>query len=194
MRWQWPAVVALCIAIGCGDNITVTDDCGSCSSPAQIACEGRTEGVRCSVADVGTGICVHGGCVIPICGNGIIEPNEACDDGNTNSSDGCNATCTSNETCGNNFIDPREVCDDGNTTAGDGCNSNCMSNETCGNGYRDPFEVCDDGNTLNGDGCGATCRTEKTCGNGLLEKDLGEQCDDGNSTNNDGCDANCRLE
>ncbi len=29
----------------------------------------------------------------PVCGNGVIETGEGCDDGNTNSGDGCSATC-----------------------------------------------------------------------------------------------------
>lgn len=33
----------------------------------------------------------------PECGNGVVEPGEACDDGNTVSGDGCNSTCTLND-------------------------------------------------------------------------------------------------
>ncbi|TMB20585.1 MAG: DUF4215 domain-containing protein, partial [Deltaproteobacteria bacterium] len=33
------------------------------------------------------------GCNAPVCGNGIVEGTEECDDGNTNSGDGCSATC-----------------------------------------------------------------------------------------------------
>ena len=33
------------------------------------------------------------GCNAPVCGNGIAEGTEECDDGNTNSGDGCSATC-----------------------------------------------------------------------------------------------------
>jgi cysteine-rich repeat protein len=29
----------------------------------------------------------------PVCGNGVVERNEGCDDGNTNAGDGCSATC-----------------------------------------------------------------------------------------------------
>ncbi len=32
--------------------------------------------------------------LIPVCGNGAVEGDEVCDDGNTLSGDGCNATCT----------------------------------------------------------------------------------------------------
>ena len=47
------------------------------------------------------------------CGDGVRQPGEVCDDGNTVSGDGCNATCTSDETCGNGFRDRGEECDDG---------------------------------------------------------------------------------
>jgi len=30
----------------------------------------------------------------PVCGNGVVEGDEQCDDGNTVSRDGCSATCT----------------------------------------------------------------------------------------------------
>jgi cysteine-rich repeat protein len=33
-------------------------------------------------------------CTIPVCGDGIWDAGEACDDGNTVSRDGCNATCS----------------------------------------------------------------------------------------------------
>ncbi len=31
---------------------------------------------------------------VPVCGNGIVQPGELCDDGNTAGGDGCSATCT----------------------------------------------------------------------------------------------------
>ncbi len=45
----------------------------------------------------------------PVCGNGMVEPPEECDDGNTISGDGCSAQCKSHcETCED------KVCSDGN--------------------------------------------------------------------------------
>ncbi len=65
-------------------------------------------------------------CRLWSCGNGTLDPGEMCDDGNAVSGDGCNATCTSDETCGNGITDrPAEACDDGNTAGGDGCSSTC---------------------------------------------------------------------
>ncbi len=61
-----------------------------------------------------------------ICGNGIIEAGEACDDGNLVNGDGCENNCTlTGAICGNGIIEAGETCDDGNLINGDGCDSNC---------------------------------------------------------------------
>ena len=60
-----------------------------------------------------------------VCGNGIVETNEACDDGNTTPGDGCDALCAIEPICGNGTVEAGEQCDDGNTTAGDGCDAAC---------------------------------------------------------------------
>ncbi|MDI1447487.1 DUF4215 domain-containing protein [Polyangium sp. 6x1] len=131
----------------------------------------------------------------PVCGDGVVEGEETCDDGNTTDGDGCNATCTSDESCGNGTVDAAtgEACDDGNTTDGDGCNATCSSNESCGNGIVDAAagEACDDGNTTDGDGCNATCTSNESCGNGIVDAASGEVCDDGNTMAGDGCNATC---
>lgn len=60
------------------------------------------------------------------CGNGVVEPGEQCDDGNTQDGDGCQADCTlPPPVCGNGIQEWSEECDDGNTEDGDGCNSDC---------------------------------------------------------------------
>ncbi len=129
----------------------------------------------------------------PECGDGTLDPGEACDDGNVVAGDGCSATCQ-DEVCGNGVLDPGEACDDGNTTGGDGCSADCSSDETCGNGTVDPGEACDDGNLVNGDGCDDMCMIEGggVCGNGMVE--TGEECDDSNTTGGDGCSATCQNE
>ena len=103
-----------------------------------------------------------------VCGDGVLNTTEECDDGNTANGDGCSATCTE---------EVSEV-------------------EECGNGILESTEDCDDGNTANGDGCSAACTTETStteeCGNGIVES--GEQCDDGNTVNNDNCDSQCQFE
>jgi cysteine-rich repeat protein len=62
-------------------------------------------------------------CAVSSCGNGHPDPDEACDDGNNRSGDGCPADCT--PACGDGVPDPGEVCDDGNTSDGDGCSGDC---------------------------------------------------------------------
>jgi len=61
------------------------------------------------------------GCV---CGDGLKNSTEQCDDGNTVSGDGCSAMCKL-EFCGNGFMNPEEECDDGNTVSLDGCTAYC---------------------------------------------------------------------
>ncbi|WP_239014663.1 myxococcus cysteine-rich repeat containing protein [Archangium violaceum] len=112
------------------------------------------------------------------CGNGKLEEDEQCDDGNTTDGDGCSSTCTleARANCGNGTLDDFEQCDDGNTTDGDGCSAICtiqggyscpaspaspsgpsVCAPRCGDGIKDTSEACDDGNTTDGDGCNATC-------------------------------------
>ncbi len=56
------------------------------------------------------------------CGDGVLDANEACDDGNAVDGDGCSNTCESDGgTCGNSVVDPGEACDDGNEIDNDGC-------------------------------------------------------------------------
>jgi len=129
-----------------------------------------------------------------ICGNGIIEAGEACDDGNLVNGDGCENNCTlTGAICGNGIIEAGEACDDGNLVNGDGCENNCtLTGAICGNGIIEAGETCDDGNLVNGDGCENNCTlTGAICGNGIIE--AGEACDDGNLVNGDGCENNCTL-
>lgn len=61
-----------------------------------------------------------------VCGDGAIEFGEQCDDMNTASGDGCDATCQIEPICGDAVLQPTEQCDDGNTTASDGCSATCQ--------------------------------------------------------------------
>ena len=73
---------------------------------------------------VNQNICIRG-----TCGNGVIDPEEECDDGNQIAGDGCSPDCRSAELCGNAIVDHAvgEVCDDGNTDPDDQCCSDCRS-------------------------------------------------------------------
>ncbi|MFZ5364855.1 MAG: Ig-like domain-containing protein [Patescibacteria group bacterium] len=158
--------------------------------------------------------------VAAICGNGIIEYGEECDDSNTDTGDGCAPIClhepvtdvSNNGTCGNGIIDPAagEECD--YALNPDICTAVCQragsffSGYECGNGGNpEPGEDCDDGNRTNGDGCSSNCLFEGSkytaqqaesvslCGNGG-NPEPGEDCDDGNTDNGDGCSARCLAE
>jgi len=80
------------------------------------------------------------------CGNGVIDISEGenCDDGNTESGDGCNRICQTeaNWNCPTpgrsartlpsaetSILTSDETCDDGNTVSGDGCSSDCKTVE-----------------------------------------------------------------
>jgi cysteine-rich repeat protein len=108
-----------------------------------------------------------------LCGNGLRDGLEACDDSNTAPGDGCDSTCTvelgwecgslgpCKPVCGDGHMVGPEPCDDDNNDPLDGCDR-CVL--TCGNGTREigPVvkEACDDGNVNNGDGCTSTCIVE----------------------------------
>jgi len=69
---------------------------------------------------------------IPFCGNGHIDPGEACDDGPQNGYGPCTPHCQLEQSatlagCGNGHVDTQygEQCDDGNQLDGDGCSSDC---------------------------------------------------------------------
>jgi cysteine-rich repeat protein len=127
------------------------------------------------------------------CGNGIIELEEQCDDGNDVDGDGCLATCQTAK-CGDGVIyEDVEQCDDGNGRGGDGCSPDCIggAGSLCGNGNLDDGEACDDGNVANNDACTDTC-IASTCGDGYAQVGS-EQCDDGNDVDDDGCRNDCTL-
>lgn len=79
----------------CMDNdaCTQVDSChnGSCVGASPVECPGQ-ECDQPGVCDPQTGMCSEPtGC---LCGNGVIDPGEECDDGNRTSGDGCSASCT----------------------------------------------------------------------------------------------------
>jgi len=96
----------------------------------------------------------------PICGNGVVEGDEVCDDRNNFPGDGCSALCNSTEECGNEVLDFGEACDDGGFDPGDGCDAFCRLESGCGNAVLDRGEQCDDGNISANDGCSPTCQRE----------------------------------
>ncbi len=65
----------------------------------------------------------------PGCGDGVVQPDEACDDGDANSDvapDACRLDCTL-PACGDGVVDAGEGCDDGGFVGGDGCAPGCTA-------------------------------------------------------------------
>ena len=124
-----------------------------------------------------------------VCGDGIVEGDEDCEDGNTIDGDGCDSNCTFTG-CGNGVVTEGEACDDGNLANTDACLTDCQP-ASCGDGFVWAGEEdCDDGNTLQTDACLIGC-VAASCGDGIVW--LGEEvCDDGNTDEDDGCLSSCQ--
>jgi fibro-slime domain-containing protein len=130
----------------------------------------------------------------PFCGDGIKGANEACDDGNAQSGDGCAGDCGAVEQ-GFACLVPGQM---------------CTSTVVCGDGVIGGLETCDDGGTppAGGDGCSDMCQLEAgwvcpdpgvaceaaLCGDGIVAGQ--EDCEDGDMppSSGDGCSDACRLE
>ena len=80
-----------------------------------------------------------------MCGDGVRDLSEVCDDGGTVGSDGCSADCESDESCGNGQLDPGELCDDGVEVYGDFCDATCNTSTLCPTGGLSNEEYCEDG-------------------------------------------------
>ncbi|MCB9530358.1 MAG: hypothetical protein H6700_01165 [Myxococcales bacterium] len=105
------------------------------------------------------------------CGDGVVDADEECDDGDANSdalADACRTNCTLAR-CGDGVVDDGEGCDDGNLADGDSCSATCESifdalcspcagDADCGGG------VCLA--LAGGDFCGSTC-VDGTCPGGF---------------------------
>jgi len=174
-------------AEGCDDGNTIPGDC--CDATCQLE-----PNCVCSIPSPAPNP-PHQVCVSTVvCGDGVVAGNEACDDSNTTSGDGCNENCSNIEggytcppagghctkavnACGNAQIDPNEECDDGDTVTGNGCSANCKI-ET---GYICPV-------------AGQKCKLKAFCGDGTVNYSLGENCDDGDANSGDGCSSACKIE
>jgi cysteine-rich repeat protein len=98
------------------DLNTDLNNCGACSNVCSGSCEG--------------------GACFAVCGNGIVEDGESCDEGAANSDttpDSCRTNCTL-PFCGDGVLDTSEQCDDGNNIDGDGCQANCTLLTACSDG------------------------------------------------------------
>lgn len=91
----------------------------------------------------------------PGCGDGHVDPGEACDDGNVRAEGGCAADCSGVVAlCGDGVVTPPERCDDANGIDDDYCSNDCMREGSCGDGVVQSNEVCD---TAGDTGCLPGC-------------------------------------
>jgi fibro-slime domain-containing protein len=138
-----------------------------------------------------------------VCGDGVVTPDETCDDGDLNGTgyNRCSANCTPGPRCGDGVVEESvEQCDnganrDGYQVSGDACAPGCVLPARCGDGTIDASfgEQCDDGtNDGSYGGCNPDCLLGPRCGDGAINGDEG--CDDANRRNGDGCDVSCRVE
>ena len=133
------------------------------------------------------------------CGNGRVEGEEECDDGNINDRDACTNGCK-HAICGDQILradlgagaEGYERCDDGDFDE-IFCTRYCQP-PRCGDGILlEGPEECDDGNDSEVDSCLNNCRVAR-CGDGHQQQSFGafEACDDGNVIQTDACLNNCQ--
>lgn len=196
-----PAVLAGLLVSACGDSEPAGGNGGGGDSPAGgggtggigaqggggmgaggMGAGGMGAGGMGAMGAGGTG-----GMVNPVCGDGTIDADETCDDGNMANGDGCDAMCEE-ETgfdctgepsdctadCGDGVIAVgAEDCDDSNMANDDGCSDtcavetgwSCMGEPSvcmtgCGDGIIAGTEACDDMDMMSGDGCSDVCAVE----------------------------------
>ncbi|MFQ5463682.1 MAG: IPTL-CTERM sorting domain-containing protein [Phycisphaerae bacterium] len=119
------------------------------------------------------------------CGNGIVEANEECDDGNINQHDSCLRDCVLN-VCGDGFHNVGiEECDDAGESAS--CDADCTL-PICGDGIVNAaaFEQCDNGPDDPSDCCLSICffaSSGSLCGQGPTECSDQGICDGGGNCN-----------
>lgn len=156
----------------------------NCGSVGNAKCSSCTDDAQCEMG----GTCKSDGnggmvCVLPGCGNGVLEMGEGCDDGardpiDIGGGDSCSEDCRI-YTC-DAVTENCEECnmDTDGTVGADSCDIPGRVTPVC----EDPDGV---------GGSGPVCIIPG-CGNGITE--AGEGCDDGGTDDGDGCSAECKIE
>jgi hypothetical protein len=174
---------------GPGDSPTDTGADGSTGDPTTSAGTAGTGDDGASTGQSGPD---------GVCGDGLVDAGEACDDGPANSdAAACTAACALN-TCGDGKpLAGVEACDDGpaNSYAA-ACTEACAVN-VCGDGkLHAGVEACDDGpanSDFYGSACGTDCAPPARCGDGIIQADEGEECEPDPADDAQACDAACRV-
>ena len=182
-----------------------------CDPPFSIN-SGCNNSVQCNTA-----------CQCAECGNGVIDLDEECDDGNLLNGDGCSASCRI-EVCGDGIVDSTGVCRglaisgfrdtvcdlnefptwqawqaDPNLSCGRCRIFSNITDVPCAVGVTPFVDTCPlpffcfVPDNQDGTFCGAD---QASCGGAdpTLNCEARETCDDGNRISNDGCDRNCQIE
>lgn len=137
-----------------------------------------------------TGCDGHGGVksYYTVCGDGIVDTGEQCDNGSNNSDNDPNACRTDCRFayCGDGVIDSGEQCD--REYLGGAICTDFDKNGVMSNSIQEPWYW---GGTLK---CSNSCKYDLSqchyCGDGIVQSQQ-EQCDDGNNIDDDGCNSNC---
>ncbi len=225
-----------CCTVGVGSLTVVLSDDNECGVsdnetyefdveclPVGVCGDGQLDpGEECDDGNTIDGDGCTAGCIIEVCGDGVVNNNgvEECDDGNLMNGDGCNNQCL-NEFCGDNNVQSGYCVD---TAAGNSNNGTatvktvCTTDADCAS-LGSTFQ-CGEECELPGTGtCDANCQTigAAVCGNGAIcqvDADCNagrnevctlngsgtfgtcteplEVCDDGNTVRFDGC-TNCQV-
>lgn len=137
----------------------------------------------------------------PACGDGVVTPDEQCDEGELNGTEdygGCTEDCRLGPFCGDGVVNGDEECDEGagnvSVYGSTGCAPGCVTPPRCGDGVvqsdREECDLGDDENVGGYDGCESNCQLGPYCGDGTIDRP-GETCDDGNRLDGDGCSPRC---
>ncbi len=196
----WYRHLGLCgwvlLACACAGRVETDRNTASGDSGTSTATGGGTTTWTSSAGSDpggGTGGIANGGYLAAAqfwqdCGNGTLDVNEQCDDGNVVSGDGCALQCdveygfaceVAGEpcqplgTCGNRKLEYYENCDDGNRTDNDGCSANCLSVEPgwiCRAPRQQCSPRCGDGLILGTESC------DNGPNNGIYSNDIATSC------------------